>query len=583
MNLETCDAVARAILRHGIDALTLEHIADEAETTVDALGYDDVRAATRECILNAFVAGLDDVELGVSKAADGADAMSRYLDCAFRFFSEHFALFRVTNLLRQCVGAEKFGLTQADFRDIILPRQRRSLDGLEAKLTADRGPSELAGGIHPRRLAFLAQVTSVGILTLKGMSIDSGEGMLHTDDLLLREAAMALGASTTTLRQMGALNDVSKRLAKMRSEAELRTAIGELLTSALDFDEAASWRVADGKLLGTGPPVVDRALLEGVSVDEGDDGNTNVAVVVRFEGEVDSVVLATMRATKRGRIVRKLGERDVARVETFAAMVGLALENVCLYENLQAKVDARTRSLRDAQAALVQSERLAATGNLVAGLAHELNTPIASVLASQATLASAVAKLSLDDGRLSQVIGDASNNVKRGCDRIGDILDKLKRFSRLDGSEVADLDVAVALDDAVSLMRSKLPADVGVDVQLERLPKLRCKPAQLNQVFLNVLQNAAEAVASGQVIRVRARHDAGVIVVGIIDEGSGIEADVVPHIFEPGFTTKGVGVGSGLGLSIAQQVVNDHGGNIEVDSEPARGTTVTIRLPVPHQ
>jgi two-component system NtrC family sensor kinase len=278
-------------------------------------------------------------------------------------------------------------------------------------------------------------------------------------------------------------------------------------------------------------------------------------------------------------------------VEAFAAMVGVALQNVRLLENLNALVDERTRELRDTQAQLVQSEKMASLGKLVAGVAHELNTPLAAVSSSRDSMAKGTHRIRRilttefpaaaehePLTRALEVVDRAGDSIDGGAERIDGIVTRLRSFARLDQADHQTSSVEDCIRDALALLEPTL-GPVAVERSFASTPALRCSPAQLNQAFLNVLTNAAESMERGT-IRVATAATDDTVTITIEDEGHGIAPDHLARVFDPGFTTRGVGVGTGLGLPIAYRIITDHGGTITLDSHEGRGTTATIALPV---
>jgi two-component system NtrC family sensor kinase len=264
--------------------------------------------------------------------------------------------------------------------------------------------------------------------------------------------------------------------------------------------------------------------------------------------------------------------------------VGLAVDNVRFYETLTAQVEARTRELRDTQATLVQSEKMAAMGTMVAGLAHELNTPLGSVQSSQATINSALgklraqAKLSAKDERLAQVVDSAGDTLRSGVDRIANIVTQLRHFSRLDAAETDYADLNDCIRAATAMLTSLVPIGGSLDLDLGELPMIRCNPSEINQAIYNITLNALEAIDGHGSVRITSTRTEHGVVIAITDDGSGIAEADLARVFDPGFTTKGVGVGGGMGLSIAHQSLHAQGGRLEITSEPGRGTTATLRL-----
>jgi signal transduction histidine kinase len=264
-----------------------------------------------------------------------------------------------------------------------------------------------------------------------------------------------------------------------------------------------------------------------------------------------------------------------------------------LNETLDERVQQRTRELRDAQAKLVQSEKMASLGKLVAGVAHDINTPLGAITSTQQTLDTAIARLhgalekdhpdALSSRRVSRtfdVLRDTSGTIASGAGRVDEVVTRLRKFARLDEATLQDVDVASTIDDVLALVEHRRSDGVELTSEVADVPKLRCYPAELNQLLLNVLNNALDAVGDEGQVTVHSRHDQDDVEFKITDDGPGIDPEHLDQIFDPGFTTKGVGVGGGFGLSIAYRIADDHGGSLTVDSELGAGTTVTARLPL---
>lgn len=250
-------------------------------------------------------------------------------------------------------------------------------------------------------------------------------------------------------------------------------------------------------------------------------------------------------------------------------------------------------NLRDTQAQLVQSEKMASLGTLVAGVAHEINTPIGAVSSMQDTLFRTIDKIvemleSLvppgSEKRpqletMMKVIDDANQVIRPGTERVIDIVRRLRSFARLDEAELKTVDIHEGLEDTLTLIHHDLKHYVTVKKKYGNIPPIACFPGQLNQVFLNILVNARQAIKEkGEISIITALKDKKVSIT-IRDNGIGIPESDLPKIFDPGFTTKGVGIGTGLGLSICYQIIQGHRGEIRVESEVGKGTTFTIILP----
>jgi two-component system, NtrC family, sensor kinase len=268
--------------------------------------------------------------------------------------------------------------------------------------------------------------------------------------------------------------------------------------------------------------------------------------------------------------------------------------------------------LRGTQAALVQTEQLASLGRLAGGVAHEINNPIAYVINNLAVLRrdvqAAIAVLAKyregrealalcrpeladeaarleDEMDLAYFLENHARMFDRSADglqRIRAIVQNLRDFARLGEAEYKEADLNAALRSTLEAYRHELEQKaIRVETGLQELAPLACRPAKLNQVFSHILQNAIQASDAGGVIEVRTRPDGdGAVVVEVEDHAGGIAPEHLPHIFEPFYTTKPVGGGAGLGLSVSYGIVREHGGSLEVESAAGRGSLFRVRLPV---
>jgi len=250
--------------------------------------------------------------------------------------------------------------------------------------------------------------------------------------------------------------------------------------------------------------------------------------------------------------------------------------------------------LKDTQSQLVQSEKMASLGMLVAGVAHEINTPLGAVMSMHDTLIRAIDKMKgIVDSSLSSkttnkdnvqktidVIDDANKVINSGTVRIRQIVKQLKSFARLDEAEMQTADVNECLKETIKLFEHELKDNVKLTTNFSELPEVVCYPAKLNQVFLNLLVNSIQAIDKGGEISINTFTDNGNICITIIDNGEGIPKKSLDKIFDPGFTTKGVGVGTGLGLSISYRIMQEHEGDISVESKEGKGSTFKITFPL---
>jgi PAS domain S-box-containing protein len=250
------------------------------------------------------------------------------------------------------------------------------------------------------------------------------------------------------------------------------------------------------------------------------------------------------------------------------------------------------RDLREVAALrrnLAISGRLAAVGELAAGIAHEINNPIAFIQSNLLQLREhwrTVQKLHAgrgDDVQLEEILDEAEELVDEsldGVERVASIVRDVRGFSHAGRSEREFADLNELLESTLRMAAPQFRQRVRVKRELGEVPLVWCNPQQLKQVFLNLIVNAAHAVGESGVIRVATAAEGESAAVEIEDDGCGIPVEVIDRVFDPFFTTKAVGEGTGLGLAISYQIVHNHGGDIQVDSEPGRGSRFRLALPI---
>jgi len=264
-------------------------------------------------------------------------------------------------------------------------------------------------------------------------------------------------------------------------------------------------------------------------------------------------------------------------------------------EELERQVEERTRDLQRSNQTLVQQEKMAALGALVAGIAHDMHTPIGTITSNSDILARALVRLkdliggeccpesfrnNPDLMRVVNVVTDISKVNQLASDRIIAIVRSLRNFARLDEADVRSADLHEGLDSTLTLVHHELKNRITVKKEYGDIPHVPCHLNQLNQVFMNMLVNAAHAIQGQGALTIRTFREGDAVKIQIGDTGAGITPENLSRIFDTGFTTKGAGVGTGLGLAISQKIIQDHKGHIEVESEVGKGTTFTITLPV---
>ena len=283
--------------------------------------------------------------------------------------------------------------------------------------------------------------------------------------------------------------------------------------------------------------------------------------------------------------------------------------------NLTKSFNQMTASLREArermqntQVQLVQSEKMASLGQLTAGVAHEINNPVNFVSANVGPLRRDISELfavlaqyeeivatqqlqekfqdveklkqKLDFPYLKDEINNLLDGVQEGAQRTSEIVKGLRNFTRLDEDDRKPADINQGIESALLMLKHQLKNRVEVIKEFGALPPVMCYPGKMNQVFLNLLANASQAIAGKGQIIIKTFSDGEIVTISIRDTGMGMTPEVKKHIFEPFFTTKPVGEGTGLGLPITYGIIEAHDGNIEIYSEPGKGSEFVITLPV---
>ncbi|WP_241974364.1 sensor histidine kinase [Aliidiomarina minuta] len=257
--------------------------------------------------------------------------------------------------------------------------------------------------------------------------------------------------------------------------------------------------------------------------------------------------------------------------------------------------------LESVNAQFVQTEKMAAIGQLAAGVAHEINNPIGYVYSNLQTLAGylgdlrqiieaidqvseieelKILKNTLDYEFIRNDVSDLMSESAQGIERVKHIITALKDFSRSDDEKTESSDLQQALESTLSVVWNELKYKAEVETDYGELPLVECNLGQINQVFMNLLLNAAQSIDDFGIIKVSTRSLNNRVEIRVEDSGHGIEPEHRSRIFEPFFTTKPVGEGTGLGLPLAYNIIKKHGGSIELESTPGKGTAFTVSLPV---
>jgi len=322
-----------------------------------------------------------------------------------------------------------------------------------------------------------------------------------------------------------------------------------------------------------------------------------------------------MTAGLHGQVV----EESYARLKKKAALLEESEKKYrILAENLEVEVEKKTNEIKQAQTQLMQQDKMASIGQLAAGVAHEINNPMGFINSNLITLESYVKEikslilqyrtliLNLKDNMATQEgincvlekidrinafekesdiefiledIPELLSESKDGAERIKKIVIDLKDFAHPGIEKPEYVDINHNLDSTLNIVNHEIKYKATVTKEYGKLPRVRCIHQQINQVFMNILVNAAQAIKKQGEINIKTRHVDGFVEIAISDTGSGIQEENLNKIFDPFFTTKEVGAGTGLGLNLVYNIVKNHNGTIDVESKVGEGTKFNIRIP----
>jgi len=278
-------------------------------------------------------------------------------------------------------------------------------------------------------------------------------------------------------------------------------------------------------------------------------------------------------------------------------------------QRLSSELELAYTDLQASQGKILQQEKMASIGQLAAGVAHEINNPMGFITSNLNSLSKYLGKIAafinrqqeiiylaapgsdlittLDEERkrvkLDFILEDVTNLIAEsldGANRVRTIVQNLKNFSRVNEIAIIMADINDCLETTLTIAWNEIKYKATVEKHYGELPRTLCNPQQLNQVFMNLLVNAAHAIDKQGIISIRTAVEGDTILVTITDNGCGMTPETCKRIFEPFFTTKEVGKGTGLGLSIVYDIIKAHHGEITVDSAPGVGTTFTVKIPV---
>ena len=263
---------------------------------------------------------------------------------------------------------------------------------------------------------------------------------------------------------------------------------------------------------------------------------------------------------------------EIDILENISSQLGNAIAQALTFKELENTL----KELKDTQLQLINSEKMASLGQLIAGVAHEINTPVASIKSNNTVISKLIKNI--EDVELAQMLEEINEIDKEGINRINKLVMGLKKFVRLDEAELQEANINKELDLTLDLMRHETKNRIVVKREYGAIPLIKCYPNMLNQVFMNILINACQSINGNGTITIKTMYANKKLIVSISDTGCGIAKSEVEKIFTAGYTTKGVGVGTGLGLAISSKIIAKHGGTLSVKSREGEGSEFIITI-----
>lgn len=265
---------------------------------------------------------------------------------------------------------------------------------------------------------------------------------------------------------------------------------------------------------------------------------------------------------------------------SISSQLASAIVQASLFKEISNKneeLELTLKELKETQLQLINSEKMASLGQLVAGVAHEINTPLASINSNNDMLNTLIGRLENSDAKVLRTIENINKIDKEAIKRINQIVKSLKSFVRLDESELQDADINKEIDLTLELIHHETKNRIMINKNYAKIPKIKCYPNMLNQVFMNVLINACQSIENTGEIAITTSYNNNNLIVKIKDNGSGIDESIMDKIFTAGLTTKKIG--TGLGLAISQKIIEKHNGTITFNSKKGEGTEFVITVP----
>jgi len=306
----------------------------------------------------------------------------------------------------------------------------------------------------------------------------------------------------------------------------------------------------------------------------------------------ESVAVQGLRAGAYDYLAKPFEVEDLRKAVRNAAEKQQLLESNRRY---LADLERTLTELKNSQTERIQAEKMAALGRLVAGVAHEVNSPLGALSSAIDTFGRAYVRitelLSSDASQAGRPVAEKAASLKstleqtlhvaqEACQRMDSLVRTMRRFANLDHAPLRRADIRDCIESTLALLNHELRGEIRIVKDFGSTANIECYPLELNQLFTCLLMNSIEAISGAGEIRIRTWQTQDRLMIRLADSGRGIAGEDIEKIFDPGFTTKGVGVGTGLGLPTCQKIVEKHRGTIEIESQPGAGTVITLSLPL---
>ena len=409
------------------------------------------------------------------------------------------------------------------------------------------------------KIQLLAQSQAIKLLLLNNIS-NIIRGSINTS-IILKSALKELSEMFGAFRAYYAVSEESKFIIK-------ESTIKKEINKTISFDKGVNEYIKNGKV---------SCITCRKEYNEAEPFKENVQRIVMPIYHLNKLIGVIILSTKQK---VKLGD-TIEVLEGVSSQLGNAIIQAELYKKNEQMVEDLTKALKElkeTQLQLINSEKMASLGQLVAGVAHEINTPLASIKSNNEITKKIIKQLK--DSDFADILEETNNIDSLAIDKINRLVVSLRKFVRLDEADLQEADINKEIDLTLDLIRHETKNGIEIVKNYSNLPPIKCYPNMLNQVFMNILVNATHAIKSIKtegIITIDTKFKNKKLVVKIKDNGCGIKEP--NKIFDAGYTTKGVGVGTGLGLAISQKIIEKHKGKINVKTKINKGSEFCITIP----